>query len=457
MKNTIETQNNLSKINITPDINDLNQFINFNLPKILLDSLHNLNYITATPIQTKTIPLALDSHDILGSAHTGTGKTLAFIIPLITHLINNPKSNGLILTPTRELSEQTISIIKKLCGVKFYLKSVLLIGGEPIFKQLRLLKSFPRIIVGTPGRVIDHLSRKSLHTNFNFLVLDETDRMLDMGFGIQLEKIISQLPKERQTLMFSATFPKHAENLANKYLKNPKRIAINTTNTTISNLEEETIKVTATDKFSTLLNQIEKRSGTIIIFVKTKDGAENLSKNLYKKNYKVNYMHGDLKQHKRSKVIEDFRNGRCQIMVATDVAARGLDVPHIQHVINYDLPNSPEDYVHRVGRTARAGAKGSALNLICNQDQAKWGIIQRFINPEKFPATSKNTVRKRIHLKNNNFNSNFKSNNKSNQSKVNKFKKFNEFTDINKHSMSRNSTSKKFKSNFKYNNSNFVK
>ena len=281
-----------------------------------------------------------------------------------------------------------VTVAKQLLGFKSAIRTALLIGGEPIFKQFSQLKSNPKIIVGTPGRVIDHLSRKTLKPNFSFLVLDETDRMFDMGFGIQLEKIIGQLPKARQTLMFSATLPTNIEKLAAKYLIQPKRISIDPVVTFVAKLKEETIKVKESEKFSNLLTQLEQRSGTIIIFVKTKHGAEHLSNDLCKKNHKASAMHGDLKQSKRYRVMNDFRNGHCQIMVATDIAARGLDVPHIQHVINYDLPNCPEDYIHRVGRTARAGAEGSALNLVSSQDQSKWHAIQRFIYPEKYPKKS---------------------------------------------------------------------
>lgn len=364
-------------------------FHSMNLPQSLLNTLDSLEFTKPTPIQLQTIPTALNKCDILGSAQTGTGKTLAFIIPLIAHVLNDPANAALILTPTRELAQQVIAVAKQLLGFKSNVKAALLIGGEPIFKQFSQLKSHPKIIVGTPGRVIDHLLRKTLKPNFNFLVLDETDRMLDMGFGIQLEKIIAQLPTARQTLMFSATLPTNIEKLAAKYLNQPKRISIDPIVTFVSKLKEETIKLKESEKFSNLLTQLEQRAGTVIIFVKTKYGADNLSNDLRKKNYKSSAMHGDLKQSKRQRVMNDFRNGHCQIMVATDIAARGLDVPHIQHVVNYDLPNCPEDYIHRVGRTARAGAEGSALNLVSPQDQAKWYAIQRFIDPAKHPKPAR--------------------------------------------------------------------
>ena len=365
----------------------ISNFHSMALPVHILQALDSMDYVTPTPIQAQTIPIALQNNDILGSAQTGTGKTLAFVIPLITKLLNNPNSSALILTPTRELAQQVINVVKKIMGPKSPIRSVLLIGGESFFNQLKQLKFGPRIIVGTPGRIIDHFSRKTLKPNFNFLVLDETDRMFDMGFGIQLEKIISQLPKERQTLMFSATLPPKIEKLAAKYLIKPKRIAMNSSSAVISfdKLKEESIKVKESEKYAKLLLQLQKREGSIIIFVKTKSGADRLSDNLRKENHSSSAMHGDLKQSARTRIMNDFRNGRYKIMVATDLAARGLDVPHIQHVINYDLPNCPEDYIHRVGRTARAGADGCALNLISNHDQSKWDDIQRFISPDKFP------------------------------------------------------------------------
>jgi ATP-dependent RNA helicase DeaD len=353
------------------------------LPEQLLSILNSMNYIKPTPIQVKTIPLALEQHDILASAQTGTGKTLAFVIPVITKMLLDPTAFALIITPTRELAEQVSEVVRKLLGHKSFIKFALLIGGQSFFKQVSQLKAKPRIIVATPGRLIDHFTRKTLIPNFNFLVLDETDRMFDMGFGIQLENIISRLPKKRQTLMFSATFPAKVEKLAAKYLINPKRVLLNSSIISIKKLTEETIKVKESEKYSKLLLQLKKREGSIIIFVKTKFGAEKLSNSLQKDNHSASAMHGDLKQSMRSRVMKDFRSGRYQIMVATDLAARGLDVPHIQHVINYDLPNCPEDYIHRVGRTARAGASGSALNLISSHDNVKWHAIQKFMSPRK--------------------------------------------------------------------------
>lgn len=378
------------------------------LPQSLLVALQRSNYTKPTPIQLQTIPIALQQHDILASAQTGTGKTLAFVLPMIARILDDDEVRALILTPTRELAQQVMSVITALLGKKSLIKSALLIGGEPFFKQRDKLKVKPKVIVGTPGRIIDHFSRKTLLPDFNFLILDETDRMFDMGFGIQLEKIISQLPAARQNLMFSATFPLKVQKLAAKYLVKPSRILLNSSVTPVAKLREENISLKEQDKYSKLLLQLQHSSGAVIIFVNTKVGADKLYYGLKKENHNVAVLHGDLNQSKRQRVMHGFRSGLYKIMVATDVAARGLDVPQIQYVINYDLPNCPEDYVHRVGRTARAGASGCAVNLITNKDQFKWNAIQRFINPKQVLKSKKEYK-------------------EYNNKKTKKFKKFNNF------------------------------
>jgi superfamily II DNA/RNA helicase len=343
-------------------------------------SLHQSGFTQPTPIQGKTIPLALANNDILGTAQTGTGKTLAFMIPVINKLIENPMGSALILVPTRELAQQVTATIKKILPSKSPIKMALLIGGEAIGRQFLQLKAKPRIIVGTPGRVIDHLKRRSFNPHpIQFLVLDEADRMFDMGFGVQLEEIISSLSIKRQTLMFSATMAPSIVKLAGKYLNKPQHIAIGSVTTPSAKIKQEVIKTPDSEKFGKLLGQLDERDGSIIVFVKTKRGAERLADKLNKMKYRASAMHGDLKQNKRQKVINDFRLGQQKIMVATDIAARGLDIPHIQHVINYDLPQAPEDYIHRIGRTARAGMEGFALCLIAPGDAKKWKAICRLM------------------------------------------------------------------------------
>ena len=357
-------------------------FHDMNLPQALKDSLTALNFITPTPIQAKTIPLALAGGDVLGSAQTGTGKTLAFALPLIAKICENPTSGGLILTPTRELAQQISNAIRAICAKNLQIKTTLVIGGDPIFKQIQNLRNAPQIIVGTPGRVIDHLERGTLNTDsLNFLILDEADRMFDMGFGIQLDRIMSELPKERQTLMFSATFPPSIEKLASKHLVSPARVSMGSVVSPIKNIKQDMVRVGEGDKYAKLLEELGTREGSVIIFVKTKMSTERLAEKLTRDHHESIAIHGDLKQQKRERVIAAFRKGTTRVMVATDVVARGLDIPHIQHVINYDLPQCPEDYIHRIGRTARAGAQGSSLCLITPTDAKKWFAIQKFMDP----------------------------------------------------------------------------
>lgn len=357
-------------------------FEQMNLPENMLQALKNIHYKTPTPIQAQAIPLALEGRDILGSAQTGTGKTAAFAIPLINALLKDEKASALVLLPTRELAGQVLEMTNKILGKKTDILSALLIGGDSIEKQLTQLKRRPRIIVGTPGRINDHLKRRSLTlTNTGFLVLDETDRMLDMGFGVQLEQIAKFLPAERQTLMFSATLPKNIVTLSKKYLQNPVRIAVGEDGDVAPKIKQELIKTTEETKYGDLMGQLQSREGSILIFVKTKHGAEKLSKKLTKENQSADAIHGNLRQAKRDRVISDFRKQKSRILVATDIAARGLDIPHIQHVINYDLPQCPEDYIHRIGRTARAGAEGFAVNLLTPKDGQKWKEIYKLITP----------------------------------------------------------------------------
>jgi ATP-dependent RNA helicase DeaD len=287
-----------------------------------------------------------------------------------------------VLTPTRELAMQVIDVMRKLLGKEGKVRSALLIGGASMRDQFIALKSNPRLIVGTPGRINDHLDRGSLRLNkTNFLVLDETDRMLDMGFGIQIDAILEHLPENRQTLMFSATLPKGIVRLAQKYLNKPERIAVDSVTMAAENIKQDIVRTSEAEKYNKLVNELDIREGSILVFVKTKRGADQLAFKLNKEDFNSRAIHGDLKQNQRERVINDFRKEKCRILIATDVVARGLDIPHIKHVINYDLPQCPEDYIHRIGRTARAGAEGSALSLVSPQDSGKWHAINRLMNP----------------------------------------------------------------------------
>jgi ATP-dependent RNA helicase DeaD len=360
----------------------MQDFNSLALPQQLMRSLAAMNFTTPTPIQAQSIPPALEGKDILGSAQTGTGKTAAFGIPMATKLLNSPRGTALVLTPTRELAVQVQDMLEQLLGKHSPIKTALLIGGESMPKQMQALRMRPRVIVGTPGRINDHLERGSLMLHdANFLVLDETDRMLDMGFMPQLERIFKFLPAQRQTLMFSATLPDNIVKLSEKFLKSPVRVSVGSTTTAAPKIKQEVLRVSETEKYDVLLKEIDARNGSIIIFVKTKWGAEKLAKRLRKDKHSADAIHGDLRQNQRERVITAFRDMKHRIMVATDIAARGLDIPHIEHVINYDLPQCPEDYIHRIGRTARAGAEGSAICLLTSQDGDKWRAIQRLMNP----------------------------------------------------------------------------
>lgn len=354
-------------------------FKDFNLPAKLLQSLDRIDFKAPTPIQEQAIPVALQGQDIIGSAQTGTGKTGAFGIPLIAQLMAQPQAHALILTPTRELASQVLETLQQFIPIAD-IKTALLIGGDAMPKQIRQLQQRARLIVGTPGRVNDHLVRGTLKLNqVKFLVLDETDRMLDMGFGVQLDKIIRHIPQQRQTMMFSATMPDNIMALSAKYLNKPVRISVGSTNTPMANINQEQIHTSETQKYDQLLTQLEQRDGTVILFIKTKYGTERMAKRLVNAGHHADAIHGDLSQSRRNRVIQSFRDKRFRILVATDVAARGLDIPHIAHVINYDLPQAPEDYIHRIGRTARAGAVGCALSLLTPSDGLKWRAIQRLI------------------------------------------------------------------------------
>ena len=365
----------------------MTNFTTFNLPDFILNGLTKANILTPTPVQEQAIPPGLSGQDILASASTGTGKTLAFLIPILTKLIDAPESTALILTPTRELAIQIEKAMHIFWGSdrkqKPPLRAALLIGGDSMVRQYDMLRRRPHIIVGTPGRVHDHLRQGTLNlSNTKFLVLDETDRMLDMGFSEDLEAITSHLPEIRQTFMFSATLPSNIEALSRKFLRDPQRITVGEVSRPSVNITQESIKTKGHDKFSNLLQVLEQREGSVIVFVKTKMQAEALADRLRGHEHRADAIHGDLRQRKREQVIWAFRNSKSRVLVATDVAARGLDIPHLKNVVNYDLPQSPEDYIHRIGRTGRAGASGFAISFISPDENRKWTSIQRLIQGE---------------------------------------------------------------------------
>ena len=372
----------------------MENFLQLKLNTSLMQSITRMQFKVPTPIQAQAIPPALLGKDVLGTAQTGTGKTLCYGIACLNKLLNDKSSGALIICPTRELAVQVGEVLSSLIEHKMNINSAILIGGESMQRQLRQLRKRPRLIIGTPGRLNDHLQRKSLRLNETyFLVLDETDRMLDMGFTPQIEQILKFIPRRHQTLLFSATLPENIIRIAEKYLNDPMRIRVGSTTTPITKIKQEVMQVSEADKYNELLNQLHKRKGSILLFVKTKRNADKMVIRLRADGHSCDCMHGNLRQSKRQRTLISFRAEKIRILVSTELAARGLDVPSIQHVINFHLPQVPEDFIHRIGRTARAGAEGCALTFITPNDRQMWNEIQRLINPnakQEFNTFKKN-------------------------------------------------------------------
>lgn len=362
-------------------------FEGFGLPDALAEALARMNYTTPTPIQAQSIPFALDGRDIMGSAQTGTGKTAAFTIPMIAALMEDQRACAVVLTPTRELAMQVMDVARQMIPKGSNIRAALLIGGEPMGKQFKQLNDRPRLIIGTPGRVNDHLRRQpDLFEFTSFVVLDEADRMLDMGFSVQIDTILDACRAQRQTLMFSATFPAKIEKFARTYLQNPQRVEIEADRVTAENISHEVTQVSQDGKYDVLRAELEARMGSIIVFVKTKRGADKLAGRLQGDGHDATPLHGGLNQRQRERATRAFRKMDFRVLIATDVAARGLDIPHVEHVINYDMPMVAEDYVHRIGRTARAGAKGNALAMVSPADRGLWMDVERIMYPDRAPA-----------------------------------------------------------------------
>ena len=322
----------------------MHSFDQLNLSSDSLKILKGLKFENPTPIQEKVIPVALQGNDVMGTAQTGSGKTLSYILPIVEKLRKNVNDKFLILAPTRELSEQVFSVAKIFLGHGKPFKAINLIGGKGIFSQINQLKKNPQIIIGTPGRIIDLLERKSFSlSKCSIVVLDEMDRMLDMGFGYQVDKIMKQVNKNRQMIMLSATIPAQIRKVSSKYLKNPVNISIENNDVIETNIKQKVIETIPNEKVNELINLIDQRKGSILIFAKTKIGVDKLVKKLKANSVKASALHGGMRQNKRSKIMQNFRDERFRILVATDIASRGLDVPHIEHIINYDMPQAPED------------------------------------------------------------------------------------------------------------------
>ncbi len=360
----------------------MSNFSTLNVPQSLIDKLTAMGYTAPTEIQEKAIPAILEGKDILASSKTGSGKTGAFVIPLITKILENPENYALILVPTRELALQINTVIQSMRG-REQINTACVFGGASMDTQIFALKKNPKIVVATPGRLQDHMKRRTIDiSHFGILILDEFDRMLDMGFREDIANIVSRLPKERQTLMFSATKRGSVINQAKSYLKNFVEINIETPKETHSNIEQKFIELREEEKYPTVLKEITAIEGTVLIFVNMKRVADDLESWLRSDGIEARAIHGDLRQRQRENITKQFREEKFKVMIATDVMARGIDIAHIRVVINYDTPRAFEDYTHRIGRTGRGGANGTAITLVTRADKTFHNNILRQIDSD---------------------------------------------------------------------------
>lgn len=383
-------------------------FADLGLSPQLVEALKGVGYETPTPIQQQTIPLMLTGQDVIGQAQTGTGKTAAFALPILETLdLNEPSVQALVLTPTRELAIQVSEAFHSYSKPLGRVRIVPIYGGDSMQKQLTRLRGGVHVVVGTPGRVMDHLRRKTLQLSaLKTVVLDEADEMLRMGFLEDVEWILNQAGETRQTALFSATMPREVRRIAEHYLKTPALVEIKHKTLTVATVEQHYLPVKQRQKLEVLTQILDTEAvpgEAILIFARTKLGAADLAEHLEARGYSVEAMHGDMNQQQRESVIRRMREGTIEIVVATDVAARGLDVEHIGYVINYDIPNDPESYVHRIGRTARAGRAGKALLLMTPREDRMMHEIERYTGQKmslaKAPTHADVAARRRSDLK----------------------------------------------------------
>lgn len=355
----------------------MKQFSELNLSPALQQQLAHCNFINPTPVQAAAIPPALEGHDILATAQTGTGKTLSFLIPLIERMPASGKdAAALVLLPTRELAMQVLEAWRDLAPT--HGKAVLVCGGLAEGPQLAALRRGPRLIVATPGRLEDYLSRRLVNLGgVKMLVLDEVDRMLDMGFKPAIQRIASALPVERQTLCYSATLSPAIREVAGNYLRNPVRVEIGSALKPSPTVELQSFEVPVDKKQELLEHLLGEHSGSFLVFVRTKHGADRVTRKLSRAGHSATQIHGDRSQSQRSTALRNFAEGRHRVLVATDVAARGIDVADVAHVVNFDLPREAEDFVHRVGRTGRASSRGLASTFVAPDEAHALRKIER--------------------------------------------------------------------------------
>lgn len=357
---------------------DITTFGEIVLSKKVLAAVSDMGFEEPSPIQSKTIPLVLEGHDVIGQAQTGTGKTAAFGIPTIERIADGSRQiQALVLTPTRELAIQISEEFTKIGKYK-RVKTLPIYGGQSIDRQIRALKYGVQIVIGTPGRLLDHIRRNTIKLDsVKTLILDEADEMLDMGFVDDIEAILERLPAEgRQTLLFSATMPAPIAKLAGRYMNNPQKVSISRENLTVPLIDQ--VYYETREKLEGLCRVLDvEETGKLIIFCRTKKGVDDLVASLQARGYMSDGLHGDLSQSQRDRVMKKFREGKLEILVATDVAARGIDIDDITHVVNYDIPQDHESYVHRIGRTGRAGKKGVAITFIEPREYRQLKLIER--------------------------------------------------------------------------------
>ncbi len=358
-------------------MNDHPDFYGLGIAPNILSIIDKLGFKTPTPIQARSIQPAIEGKDLIGLAQTGTGKTLAFGVPMVQAALGGKR--GLVVLPTRELALQVEEELKKIGG-PLGVRTALLIGGGSMNDQMRALRRNPAIVIGTPGRILDHLRQRTVSfRDVSVLVLDEADRMLDMGFAPQLKQIMNEVPRERQTMLFSATMPEAIVKIANSYMRLPLRIEMAPSGTTVEKVTQELFFVAKGDKPRLLEKVLYDYQGPVLVFSRTKFGAKRIAASIRALGHTAAEIHSNRSLNQRREALDGFKNGRYRILVATDIAARGIDVKGIELVLNYDLPSNPEDYVHRIGRTARAGAAGRAISFATPDQRGDVRDIERLM------------------------------------------------------------------------------
>jgi len=355
------------------------RFTDYGLRESVLQDIKAAGYETPTPIQAGFIPPALEGKDVIGLAQTGTGKTAAYALPIIHRFAHKVEMSALVLAPVRELAQQIGGMFNEL-GRASGVRVVVVVGGMPILQDLKAVQSWPNVLVATPGRLIDLLQRGSVLLNeVEVLVVDEADRMHDMGFIPQIRQILAALPEERQTMMLTATMPPDVERIARRHMRSPLRIQIGRRSAPAERAEQQLFALHESDKTSLLLRLLREGDGRVLVFVRTRQGVNRLAREVMRRLPAVARIHSGRFQAERDDAMAGFREGRYRILIATDVAARGLDVADIAHVINYDFPHSPEDYVHRIGRTARLEASGRATSFVTSSDRRHVAALERLV------------------------------------------------------------------------------